>query len=334
MKHFVAVALVALIANTAQARSWRINNDTTKNPDFADINAAMNSGDVVAGDTLYLDPGCSLTTEQTVSKQVTVIGCGYFRADAPHDMASVTNKVWITGAFAKMESIIFGSDVNIDANNVVLERCKVSGVISIAPTYSGTYPSAQNATIRQCYGTRVVGCGRNDMRSVKCTIENSIFMANDYNGVIYNLYSPIIRHCYLRQASNNNNVTNSNIFEEIGHATVTDCIYLNVAYGNQIWYNSDADLNQNNISSSVDGNTEANIFTLEGADDRRYQLKDDSPAKGAASDGGDCGPFGGQYPYVIGGLPGGHPYYTKATISPRSNNDKVKVSLQIKMQDE
>jgi hypothetical protein len=93
-------------------------------------------------------------------------------------------------------------------------------------------------------------------------------------------------------------------------------------------------LNQNNISSSVEGNTEATIFTLQGADDSRYQLKDDSPAKGAAADGGDCGPFGGDYPYVIGGLPIGHPYYTKAVISPRSDNDKVKVSLQIKMQND
>ena len=76
------------------------------------------------------------------------------------------------------------------------------------------------------------------------------------------------------------------------------------------------------------------VFVLKGTNDQRYQLKADSPAKGAATDGGDCGPFGGLYPYVIGGKPAGYPYYTKAVIGTRAENGKINVSLNIKMQNE
>ena len=68
--------------------------------------------------------------------------------------------------------------------------------------------------------------------------------------------------------------------------------------------------------------------------DQLYQLKEDSPAKGYATDGGDCGPYGGLTPYVPGGLPNGYPYYTKAIIPAKSKNGKVNVSLKIKMQNE
>ena len=329
IQQFLMVALLALVATAAQARSWRINHDAMQAPDFTDINAAMASSDVVEGDTLYLDPGCGLTTEQHVSKQVTIIGCGYFRAEAPHAMASVLNNLWVAAPYTKIEGVVFSNNVNIMASNVVLERCKVSGNIIVASTdkYNGSYRTAQNVTIRQCYAVSVSGAGGTDMRSAYCTIENSILLQNG-SKVMWGLYFPTIKNCYLRQANNNY------IFDSVSHATVVNTIMLNTRTASVIWYNSDSELDQNNISSATTGNTEANIFALEGADDHRYQLKDDSPAKGAGADGTDCGPFGGDAPYVIGGLPAGHPYYTKATIAPRSENDQVKVSLQIKMQDE
>ena len=329
-KLFVAMALVALSALTAEARSWRINHDAMQRPDFADINAAMASSDVVAGDTLYLDPGCGLTTDQTISKQVTVIGCGYFRADAPHAMASVLGQISINAPYTKIEGVIFGSAVNVRASNVILERCKVSGEIRIGNGNT----TAQNVTVRQCYAVRVVGQGKTAMNSAYCTIENCIIMHNGDYGVISDLYFPTIRNCYLREAHSSSSLSESCIFHSVSHATVVNSIYVNAPKSSQIWSGSDTEQNQNNISSATEGNTEAAIFSLAGGDDRRYQLKEDSPARGAAADGGDCGPFGGATPYVLSGLPAGHPYYTKAVIAPRSENDKVKVSLQIKMQNE
>lgn len=331
IRMILAVALFALTATTVQARSWRINNDKTLSPDFTDINAAMSSEDVVAGDTLYLDPGCGLTSNQTISKQVTVIGCGYMRGDAPHAMASIIPNTYITAAYVKIEGVIMIGTVYVRANNVTIERCKTNEI------YLGdaSSSSAQHVTIRQCYSTRVRGAGKTEMRSAYCTIENCIIMHNDDYGVLQNLYFPTIKNCYLREAYNNSTLHYSNIFCVMSHFTVLNNIIINVSKPSQIWYDTtDAELVQNNIISSTEGVTEKAVFKLEGTGDQLYQLTDDSPAHGAANDGGDCGPTGGLYPYIISGLPAGHPYFTKAVISPRSENDKVKVSLQIKMQNE
>lgn len=327
-KLFMAVTLIA-VATTVQARSWRINNDMSKNPDFKDINAAMASENVTADDTLYLDPGCGLTSDQTISKKVTVIGCGYMRTDAPHAMASIVAATTITAPYAKIEGVIFNEQLRIRASNVTIERCKTQ---EIYVGYNNV--TAQNVTIRQCYATRVTGRDKTSLVSAYCTIENCIIMHNGYYGPVADLYFPTIKNCYLRE-SLKDDLTWSNIFNSLSHYTVHDNIIINVNRPTQIWNGcSDAELVQNNIISSTEGVTEATVFALEGSNDQRYQLKEDSPALGAATDGGDCGPFGGLYPYVISGLPSGHPYYTKAIITPRSENDKVKVTLQIKMQNE
>ena len=90
----IATALLA-VATSATAKSWRINNNAAAAPDFASINAAMSSADVLAGDTLYLDPGTSLSGDQTVTKTVTIVGPGYFRADTPHAFAYLQNTFFI-----------------------------------------------------------------------------------------------------------------------------------------------------------------------------------------------------------------------------------------------
>ena len=68
--------------------------------------------------------------------------------------------------------------------------------------------------------------------------------------------------------------------------------------------------------------------------DDEYVLVDDSPAINYAIDGTDCGPTGGEYPYVTAGLPYGHPYYTRAVVGSTAIDGKLNVSLKVKMQDE
>ena len=61
----------------------------------------------------------------------------------------------------------------------------------------------------------------------------------------------------------------------------------------------------NNNQSNVDMNTVFVDFDGTGgySTDGKWQLAPGSPALGAADDGGDCGIFGGQEPYVLSGLP-------------------------------
>ena len=99
-KAALAAAVLTFVgAQTVSAKSWRVNNNSTKKANFVDINAAMASADVVAGDTLYLDPGCVMASSQTISKAVTVIGTGYFLQNGLV-AATINNSVSIIPAFS------------------------------------------------------------------------------------------------------------------------------------------------------------------------------------------------------------------------------------------
>lgn len=326
----IAMALMA-VATSATAKSWRINNNAATASNFNSINAAMSSNEVTDGDTLYLDPGTTLSDQQTVTKQVTIVGPGYFRGNAPHRHAYFHNPVVINAANVKLEGLVFDNDLSIYAQQVTVERC-IFKVIKIS---NGNYANAKYATIRQCYGQRVLGMGETSIGSAFCTIENCILINGGY--IFDGLYLPDIRYNYLKGTSG------TSIFDDISNATITNNVIINVYSPNSTI--SSYVINSVNISHNVisgNGNypdnkygyTEADIFTLTGMNDQLYQLKEDSPAKGYATDGGDCGPYGGLTPYVAGGLPNGYPYYTKAIIPAKSKDGKVNVSLQIKMQNE
>ena len=330
--HFIIVTALLVVSTSAPAKSWRINNNLTADPDFTSINAAMSSTNVQAGDTLYLDPGCSLSGDQTVNKQVTIVGPGYFRADTPHAFSYLQNTLYIRAAYTKVEGIIMSNaDIIIYAQHVTIERCKLRDV-----RVGGYYDDARYATIRQCYGNQIYGQGWTSNNCAYCTIENCILRRD--GTCIYDFYIPTIRQNYIMTSNS------SHVLSSLESASITDNVIINTANSNYIfnYIANPVNISNNVISGNENanypvnkyGNTEAAVFKLEGLNDQRYQLKDDSPAKGYATDGGDCGPFGGLYPYVLGGLPNGYPYYTKAIIAPKSVNGKVNVSLNIKMQND
>lgn len=294
----------------------------------------MSSDDVLAGDTLYLDPATSLSGEQTVSKQVTIVGPGYFRTDTPHAFAYLQDALTINAASTKVEGVIMLNEIRIRAQDVTIERCKYTTIVIGNSFY---HLNAQFAKIRQCYGGRIAGQGSNNNYSSYCTIENCILISS--STCIDGLSIPEIRRNYIKETAS------SFLFANINSATITDNIIINTyETGVRLFSSVSNSVNvSHNVMSGTENasypdniyeGTEADIFTLTGQDDQLYQLKDDSPAKGYASDGGDCGPYGGLTPYVAGGLPNGYPYYTKAIIPAKSQDGKVNVSLKIKMQNE
>lgn len=334
MKHFVAVALVALTTATAvQARSWRINNDVTKAPDFTDLNAAMASESVADGDTLYLDAGTNFTAEQNVTKRVTIVGPSY-EATLPYGMATISGKLNLKAADIKVEGVKMTGTTVIQADYVTIERCKTYAI-----SCSGT---CRYATIRQCYvvktdaNSAIGGFGKTDTKSAYWTVENCIISSGGYYAkCISALYSAVIRNNLLL----NTDTYYSWNLAELGNADITNNIIVNTSGVN----NCISDIEGNFINNVVGQNYAAETNYVTGStntdiiftgDNESYTLVDDSPAKDYGTDGSDCGIFGGLYPYVKGGLPQGHPYYTKAAISSRAKNDKVNVSLQIKMQNE
>jgi len=332
-----SIALLFLAGGHADATSWRINNNANRKAHFTDINAAMSSSEVQAGDTLYLDPGCTLTSTQTVSKRVTIIGTGYFLPDGTHQVATISGALLFTAANAKIEGVTMTGDVHIRAQYVTIERCRATSYIELT-----TSVNAQYATIRQCYLNRISGLGSTSTYSAYWTIENNIILRTSTSHSVERLNNPTIRNNYILY-----NHTNSSYYSvaEIQGGIITNNIIFNKNTKNNVWANvTDAVITHNVTSSAektnypdniyLDNNDETAVFKMEGTYDQQYQLKDDSPANGYATDGGDCGPSGGVYPYVLNGLPAGYPYYSKANIAPRAKNGKINVSLNIKMQNE
>ena len=344
-KAAVAAAVLTFVgAQTVSAKSWRVNNNSTKKANFVDINAAMASADVVAGDTLYLDPGCVLASEQTISKAVTVIGTGYFLQNGMV-AATINNRVRIKAEGTKLNGVYVNGEVWIEANNITLERCKINHWVY---SYNGT---RYGLTVLQCfinnpnYENSINGEFRN------ATIKNNIIISSHagygaYSTAINNVHDSEIANNYL--AVNNTrynrevlyNVTNSQIYNNIiRHAKDPNLIFANsgAANNNSIYNNviTAADSTYTNVKDIVYlGSADMSSVFAPGISDAAYRLKEDSPAKGAGFGGADCGPYGGATPYVESGLPLYHPYIKKAIVAGKSVNGVVDVELNIKMQNE
>lgn len=321
---FAAFTLVS--GTTAEARSWRINNDAEKKAHFADINAAMSSSDVVDGDTLYLDPGCLITSQQYVTKRVTIIGCGYF-SNGVVKLATLKCTVSLRAKGCKLEGCyIPDNTICFSADNVIVERT--------CAKYVRWESSGNYCTVRQCYITNnIAGYGTTDTRSAHFTLENSIITQTTSDCTVQDLYLPTIRNNYLRCNNHpvyritqgiieNNIVMNPSNIENVGTSR-SECTLRN----NIESKTGDAD----NLLGSAD---ESLVFALEGTNDQRYRLKEDSPARGAASDGGDCGPFGGMYPYVPSGYPLGMPRFESSSVPTRPLDGQLRVTQKVVLQSE
>ena len=335
------IMLLALSATTASAKTWRINNDTRKQANFKDINAAMASADVAAGDTLYLDPGCLLSSKQTITKSVTVVGTGYF---LPNGLvgAKINADLYIKAAGAKMNAVTITGIVYIENDNITLERCMINYRIQMSGGIR------YGLTVLQCY----INCS-----SVSSSVEGEFRNATIKNNIIRNQYRyAAIRNVHESEISNNYlvtdrcpsneiydviyNVTNSQIYNNIiKHGSYPDRIFANSAsdYNNSFYNNvvTAAEGTYSNVSNIVWlGSADMSTVFAEGTDDAAYHLKEGSPAKGAADDGGDCGPYGGATPYVEGGKPLYHPFINDVTVSVKPVNGKIKLKLNAKMQNE
>ena len=327
------MAAVALCAATSvSAKSWRINHNAQMKPHFTDINAAMASDEVQAGDTLYLDPNTNLNSEQNVTKQVTIVGTGWGGGEVSYARAVISGTLNIRAAETKIVGLSMTGTIYICADYVTMERCRITSYI---------YSSGQNckyATIRNCYidgsGEAITGQNRTSTNSAYWTIENCIINRWNWSSrCISNLYSATIRNNLLianGQYSTlaylgNANVTNNIIIElNASYNTIADCdgTFLN----NVISQDFEAANNyivEKDLASVLTGDYEG------------YTLVEGSPAIKGGTDGNDVGIFGGLYPYVgTNGLPKGYPYYTRNIVGAKAVDGKVNVSLNVKIENE
>jgi hypothetical protein len=147
MIRFIGLALASLIiflanSNPAQATVWRINNQG--DGDFASLQAAHDSPDVVDGDTIQVEPSPRTYGSLTMNKRLILLGGGYFLSDNfPNLASSVSASIGnlqldraredlaASGASGTVvSSIRVSGQVLIEVSNVVLRRNRLdSGII-------------------------------------------------------------------------------------------------------------------------------------------------------------------------------------------------------------
>lgn len=332
--------LVVCAVGTAQAKSWRINNNTSLKPHFTDINAAMSSDEVQDGDTLYLDPGCTLSSAQTVSKAVTVVGTGYLLDALPYNQASVTGNLTIKAENCKVMGLALATVV-VQANNITIERCSANQI-------SGN--SYQHATIRSCYVSgSVYGSAVAVINTGAYWIVENCIVINTYGGS-YTYNNSVALRGVSGSIIRNNYIAHRGDYGDVYSLSCSDCEVTNNIILNT--YSSKANNCLSTIANSTLTNnvlscssksefpnnkfnaTTGTVFVSSGSNDLAYKLSSTSPAKGYATDGGDCGPYGSGYTYVPSGLPFGHPYYTQIQVGSPAQNGKLNVTYKVKVQDE
>lgn len=342
LQRVVLVAMAMATAQVAVAESWRINNDTSKGAHFVDINAAMASEDVKDGDVLYLDPGANITGDQTITKAVTVIGTGWDFNDKPYGYAQVSGNLRINAA-AKVIGLYVTSNLNVNTDNIVIERCRVEN--SLCFQINAGHTSCNNIQVISSYVVNgsVSGYGKTGHYWL---ISNCIIVdktSNVSQTLRYLSNATVTNNVLLRKYNDSSkgfvlgNVTNSvfknnimvNYYSGFCNKIEYDCS------GNTFTYNCmSADETTSYASSNVCMNTtDLSVpFVNNGAaGGAAFQLCEGSPAIGAGEGGIDCGPYskGSLYPFVTHGMPKHIPYFTEAAVPAQPTDGKVKVSLKI-----
>lgn len=342
-KILLAMALTALTATTVNARSWRINNDATKMAQFTSIKDAINSTDVVDGDTLYLDPATTLSG-CNVTKQVTIIGCGYTGV-----YATISGDIWLFANNIKLLGVYCSNRIYISAQHITIERCSTASICYYSDNnYNCQYATIRNCYIRAGYYIGIAGGGyasnyTNYLKTAEWTIENNIIYGNYGSDksrsvmCVSDLYQAKIRNNLIINLQNN--TSSYSLYRIGGNSEITNNIIIHTTKPAQAMYTIISNYIRNNVLSSNTGPdyNRCNVLTTDSVftgDYQEYVLTEDSPARGYGQDGKDCGIFGGLYPYVKGGRPYGHPYFEQYSVSSRPENGKVNVSLKIKTQDE
>lgn len=341
-KLLLSLAVIVGVCSAASATTWRINSNPKAKAHFLTLQDAMSSLDVKSGDVLMLDPGAHAGA--TINKQVTIVGTGYLLADNKDwketASASITSNLYLNSDGCRVIGVSV-SIVDVYGDNCVVDRCY--GPVDIS--------GAANASITNCYLTGI-SCGGNDMPSYlvsNCiiagivdfdsyssgTIKNCVIYGNCKSGYLVNVrkaefYNNIVINTNTEYKVENEesvlyrNICTINFNESRGNTFTNNVINIDPEYASPVY-----------TDNKCVGNVAlTDVFAWGEGLERRFMLSADSPAKGYATDGSDCGAFGGSTPYVLSGIPQFYPHITEVSIPTKTSDNKLKVTLKIVNQNE
>lgn len=302
-KQFLLSSLVmafALITLNVQATVWRVNAAPGASAHYTSLQAAHDAATTVNGDTIYVEGSPFSTGGITCTKQLTIIGSGYYLDQNPQTQANPMNSLidgYVYMNTGSAGSKIMGCYINypcyISDNNITFERNRFS---------YGNY---------SIYG---YGSNISNIRILRNYFENNYYYTSIY--FPYNATNVLISNNYVGGYIS----TGSNFEGFVTNNVISGGISLsNATFANNIsTYNYSFTFNNCVISHNIGEGTQfgnqngnqqnvpmTNVFlgATGNSTDGQWQLKAGSPAIGAGEGGVDCGMFGGAYPYVLSGMP-------------------------------
>jgi len=309
---FLAILFIVTVFS-ANATIWRVNNNGGINADATTLQEAHDAAS--AGDTIYLEFSPNTYGNCTFTKQLLVIGTGYFLTENAMTPVQKAGAKVITLTFSSGSegSIITGLNITTiynKINNLVLKRNYISSNLYVAYGVS-----VSNVVIEQNY---IIGTIKFESGASNVIISNNILKS--YIGMTSSSSATIRNNvCTYTSLSSFFNATFQNNIWADGTASFTNCEVKNNLFKET---GTDVDGNQYGIDMST-------VFVGTGSTDGEYQLSATSPALGAAIDGGECGAFGGSNPYRLSGVPT-VPYIYDATI-PTSGSSTGGLPVTIKI---
>lgn len=288
MKKRIGIAALLLGCSLGlQAKILRVNNSPNIDAGYNSLSNALL--DAAIGDTIYLEPSSMAYGERDaygfddmkISKQVTIIGPGFYLAENKITEYAV-GESYIGGTLrinadnVSIQGIIL-SNVKIEANNATIARCQIlngnSTAVKINTDVNGT-------AIQQCF---IVGDIQGQNYPHNVMINNNIICGNvsglERSRIEYNTFGKYNRFGTVRDLKFCTIV--ENIMENQGKSRNNTSAFVNNFVGDYTQFMEKAD------------------FTL----DANYRIKLGAPISTKSSDGGPLGAFGGGLPYVISGLP-------------------------------
>ncbi len=345
MKKTLFLSLFAcLLVSSSYAKIWRVNNTPGKAADFIDFPAAHDAA--ASGDTIYLEPSVTYYTGGDIKKKLTIIGSGYFLdKNTGLQISGTGSKIYALNLIYNQTNNASGTKIlGIESgitikgcNNITIDRCLLSNV-ALNKSDINPYVKCSNVSIIRSSinyigdvyvgsGGASFGWGNNycDNLYVSNNIITAIYWATSQYGSS-DVASAVIK----------NNIILEDLF--VHNSTVQNNIFIETSGKNFILDNCSS---TNNISTgdqfgSSNGNKNSiaptDIFTCFNSygpcsGDAGFILKSGSPAKGAGYAGTDCGIFGGDYPYVLSGIPNIPSIYS---LNLQNNSNTLRVTISTK----
>jgi hypothetical protein len=354
-----ATIFVFSLVNTAIAEIWRVNNNATgtygenlggnvSKPVFASMAAVMSSSLIPAssGDTIYLEGSPNSYGVFTISKQITLIGTGFFLTQNDstswNSINSVTGNITVSSDNVSIIGVNIGGSIltpqNAIRNNLSVKRCYLGGItVSTSCNANTTLNNlffSQNYVVFNDVFTHNSNCGGDSYTLNNPTFSNNIFLGrlpnknlNIVNNNVFNSTQSLTFTC---------NEFKNNIIRQAAQTTAINCALSAFTHNIAptaaqfpVGYNtSNLVLTESQQINTVFVNTATNT------DDGDYQLRPayrvgTATPSNLGADGTERGAYGGAYPYSKSGI-GPIPVIYQVNTSGVANQTGLNISISTK----